>query len=87
MLAVALNFYSVATLFYFFCESSSSIMPDSTENSWQLSLPGGFGFFFSARLGWTLVIGLIASGTLFLLFAIVAHRIARRVELVSSSKT
>lgn len=65
MLAIALNFYSVAAMFYFFSESWSLNTPysTSTENNWQLSLPGGFGFFFSARLGWTLVIGLIASGT------------------------
>ena len=78
MLAIALNFYSVAALFYFCSDSWSFNTPYSTENNWQVSLPGGFGFFFSAVTGLTLVIGLIASGSLFLLFSILAHRIARR---------
>ena len=73
MLAVSLNFFSVAGFLFLCSESWTMHTPYSTENAWRLSIRGLFEFSISATLGLTVLATLLLMGTLFLWLAMFAY--------------
>lgn len=73
MLAIAINFFSLAGFLFFSSESWTMHTGYSTESSWHISIPGATGFSISASVGIAVLILLLLGGTLFLWLANVAY--------------
>jgi putative flippase GtrA len=90
LLAIAINFLSLAGFLFLFSESWTFNTPYSTEGSWLVTVPGIFEFSISAALGFSVLTLLLLLGTLFLCLATVAFwrdRISVAVDETESNQS
>jgi hypothetical protein len=72
LLAIAINFFSLAGFLFFFSESWTFHTPYYSEDSWLVSVPGVFEFSIGAALGFTVLTLLLLLGIISLCLSTVA---------------